>query len=712
MAIQEEEVLGKAYDSRLMKRLLGYLRPYRGHVIFALSAIILKAACDVLGPYLIKVALDKYLSPAAGTHSLLDRVLSSRPLAGIAEIGAIYIGLLMFSFVLDFVQTYYMQWTGQMVMFDLRSQIYRHLQRMHLGFFDRNPVGRLVTRVTTDVDALNEMFTAGVVSIFEDVFVLAGIIAIMLFLDWKLALIALSVLPLIAWATRLFRDAVRSAYRKIRIAIARINSYMQEHVTGIVVLQLFNREKRAYDKFTVTNKQHMDAFKDAIWAHAVYYPIVELLSTVAIALVFWFGGEQIMHSAIFKSVTWSHGVQVVLSTATVGILVAFMQYAQRFFRPIQDLSEKYNILQSAMASAERVFKLLDTKPEITQPENPIKPQGPGRIEFDHVWFAYREMPEQTRGEQKSAASITEERSSAENVASAGRSPSMEDAALSEKSNGNSGSGAPAHALGEHPAPGDSGDHGNSGDAYDWVLRDVSLTIEPGETVAIVGHTGAGKTTIISLLLRFYDVQQGAIRIDGVDLRQMDLTELRRRFGVVLQDPFLFSGTVENNIRLGTDWITNEQVERAAEDVNIAEFIRTLPQGFGEQVRERGSTLSTGQKQLISFARALAHNPQFLILDEATSSVDTETEFRVREALSRMVEGRTSIIIAHRLSTVQRADKIVVMHKGKVREVGSHQELLARRGIYWKLYQLQYKDQELPLPPAAGESPRQPVGADD
>jgi ATP-binding cassette, subfamily B, multidrug efflux pump len=630
MAMQEEEVLGKAYDSRLMKRLLRYLRPYGGHVVFALSAIVLKAACDVLQPYLIKVAIDRYLSPAAGAHSFLDGMLDASPLAGIAEIGAIYIGLLVCSFVFDFVQTYYMQWTGQMVMFDLRSQIYRHLQRMHLAFFDRNPVGRLVTRVTTDVDALNEMFTAGVVSIFEDIFVLAGIVIVMLKMKWWLALITLAVLPFIAYATSIFRVKVRDSYRRIRVAIARINSYMQEHVTGIVVLQLFNREKRAYKRFTEINEQHMDAFKDAIMAHAVYYPIVEVLSSVAIAMVVWFGGRQVLRGAV-----------------TIGILVAFIQYAQRFFRPIQDLSEKYNILQSAMASAERIFKLIDTKPEVTQPEKPVKPEGPGRIEFDHVWFAYRELPEDMR---KPSAVLP-------------------------------------HALGEHPAAGnsgDSGDYGNSGDAFDWVLRDVSLTIEPGETVAIVGHTGAGKTTIISLLLRFYDVQHGAIKIDGVDLRQMDLTELRRRFGVVLQDPFLFSGTVEDNIRLGTGWIRDEHVEKAAEDVNIADFIRTLPGGFKEGVRERGSTLSTGQKQLISFARALAHNPQFLILDEATSSVDTETEFRVRDALSRMVEGRTSIIIAHRLSTVRRADQILVVEHGRIVQRGTYDELLAAPGVFRRL----------------------------
>jgi len=633
---QEEEVLGKAYDGRLMRRLLTYLRPYQWHVAVALAAIILKSVLDVLGPFLTKIAIDKYLAKSPNSHSWIGDRLSDAPLTGIAQIGGLYVGILIFTFALEFIQTYLMQWTGQKVMFDLRRQIFRHLQFMHVGFFDKHPVGRLVTRVTTDVDALNEMFTAGVVSIFEDVFVLAGIIAIMMKMNWKLALITFAVLPLIVYATLIFRDKVRDSYRRIRTAIARINSFLQEAVSGMLVLQLFNREKRAFNKFSDINASHMEAFKDAIMAYSVYYPVVEILSAIAIASIIWFGGND-----------------VIRGVATLGVLVAFMQYAQRFFRPIQDLSEKYNILQSAMAAGERVFKLLDTKIDVTSPTIAKRPQGPGRIEFDHVWFAY-------------------------NVS------------------GQTG-GATLPQTGEP----------------DWVLREVNFVLEPGETVAVVGHTGAGKTTLISLLMRFYDVQRGAIRIDGVDIKEMNLDELRGRFGVVLQDPFLFSGTVAGNIRLGTARIQDADVEQAAEDVNLADFIRTLPGGFKEEVRERGSTLSTGQKQLISFARALAHNPKILILDEATSSVDTETEFRVRDALNRMVEGRTSLIIAHRLSTIQRADKIIVMHKGQVREMGSHQQLLAQRGIYYKLYQLQYKDQEISVARAPSPVNVQPtVSADD
>ncbi|HEV8181570.1 MAG TPA: ABC transporter ATP-binding protein [Candidatus Angelobacter sp.] len=649
---QEEEVLGKAYDSRLMKRLLGYLRPYKWQVVVALASIILQAGADVLGPFLTKTAIDKYLSSAsAHNHSILDRFLSSRPLVGIAQLGFCYLLLLLVSFGLEYTQTYFMQWTGLKVMFDLRSQIFRHLQHMHIGFFDKNPVGRLVTRVTTDVDALNEMFTSGVVAIFNDIFVLAGIVLIMLGMNWWLALITFSVLPLIFWATMVFRKSVRDSYRRIRTAIARINAYLQEHVTGMVVLQLFNREKRAYRSFDRVNAQHMDAYKDAIMAYALYYPVVEILSSVAIAMVIYFGGYGVLRSAV-----------------TIGVLTAFMQYAQRFFRPIQDLSDKYNILQGAMASSERVFKLLDTPVEIVSPDQPRHASGAGRIEFDHVWFAYRQI--ETSDEK----------------------PALLDAG----SNGHGKIDANAGAGFETKAE-------TKAETYDWILRDVSFTIEPGETVAIVGHTGAGKTTIISLLMRFYDIQKGAIRIDGVDIRQMELNDLRRRFGVVLQDPFLFTGTIENNIRLGSNWITDQQIETAAENVNVADFVRSLPEGFKAPVLERGSTMSTGQKQLISFARALAHNPKILVLDEATSSVDTETEIRVREALTRMVEGRTSVIIAHRLSTIQRADKIIVMHKGHVREIGSHQQLLAQRGIYWKLYQLQYKDQEIGVPQ---------VGADD
>src|SRR5438270_6616668 len=452
-AAQEEEVLGKAYDSRLAKRLLTYLAPYKWQTVLAIAAILIKAGADVLGPYLTKVAIDKYLASAraAGHHPFLDSWLSSRPLVGIAQIAALYVFLLALSFCMEFLQTYYMQWVGQKAMFDLRSQIFAHLQRLHVGFFDRNPVGRLVTRVTTDVDAVNEMFTSGVVSIFEDVFVLAGIIGFMLWMKWWLALITFAVLPLIFWATMIFRRKVRESYRRIRTAIARINAYLQEHISGIVVLQLFNRERRAYKSFEEVNAMHMEAFKDAIMAHAIYYPVVEILSALAIACVIWFGGGEVLRGMV-----------------SLGIVVAFIQYAQRLFRPIQDLSEKYNILQSAMASSERIFKLLDTAPEVVSPAAPRYIDGPGRIEFDHVWFAY------TRVQPKKAET----------------------------------NGYPTEAAHAPAEP-------------DWVLRDVSFTIEPGQTVAIVGHTGAGKTTIISLLMRFYDIQRGSIRIDGVDLRDMD-----------------------------------------------------------------------------------------------------------------------------------------------------------------------------------------------
>ncbi len=623
-----------------MARLLKYLRPYSWQVAIALLSILLKSFADVLGPYLTKVAIDRYLDPARGNAAGIWSWLSPRATTGIAQIAAIYVGLLVLGFGLDFLQTYFMQWTGQKVMFDLRRQIFRHLQRLHVAFFDKNPVGRLVTRVTTDVDQLNEMFTSGVVSIFEDLFVLCGILGVMLCMNWKLALITFAVLPFIVIATRIFRDRVRDSYRRIRVAIARINSYLQEHISGMVVLQLFNRERKAYTRFSEINRDHMEAYKDAIMAYSVYYPVVEILSAVAVACVIWFGGGDVMRHISVNSVAvqfnWRTLVsfRLVPTVVSLGVLVAFIMYAQRFFRPIMDFSEKYNILQSAMAASERIFKLLDTPVQVLSPAVTKRPEGAGRIEFNHVWFAYREKPQNS----------------------------------DEDSDGTGTS--------------------------DWVLRDVSFAIEPGETVAIVGHTGAGKTTLISLLLRFYDVQKGAVRIEGLDVREMDLADLRSRFGVVLQDPFLFSGTIGGNIRLGTQRIQDADVEKAAADVNLADFIRALPKGFEEEVRERGSTLSTGQKQLISFARALAHEPKILILDEATSSVDTETEFRVRDALNRMVEGRTSLIIAHRLSTVQRADKIIVMHKGQVREMGTHQQLLAQRGIYFKLYQLQYKDQEL------------------
>jgi ATP-binding cassette subfamily B protein len=653
----DDDVVGKVYDSRLMARLVRYLGPYKPQIAFSAVAIILKAASDVLGPYFVKVAVDTFFAPSAEKRSWLSTRLSHNPITGVTEIALLYLGSLVLIFVLEFIQTYLMQWTGQKIMFDLRSQIFRHIQRMTIAFFDRNPVGRLVTRVTSDVDALNEMFTSGVLAIFEDIFVLAFIVAIMVKMSWPLALLTLAVIPGILYATHLFRKHVRESYRRQRAATAKINAFTQEYVNGMAVVQLFNREPRAFRDFSAVNDENKQAWTDAIFAYALYYPVVELLSSIAIALVIWYGGLAVLHAtpALEVRATTLHPV------VTLGILIAFIQYAQRFFRPIQDLSDKYNILQAAMAAAERIFKLLDTEPEIQSPALPVAVTSTGRIEFRNVWFTYQQLT----AEQEAALS------------------SFEGAGLQ-----------PRHSVAENH--GALAPEGLLAD-IEWILRGVSFTIEPNQTAAIVGHTGAGKTTITALMMRFYDVQAGQVLIDGVDVREQDLNQLRRRFGVVLQDPFLFSGTIAQNIRLGTSWITDQEVEHAAEEVNVADFIQTLPEGFASPVLERGSTLSTGQKQLISFARALAHRPGILILDEATSSVDTETEFRVRAALERMITGRTSVLIAHRLSTIQRADTILVMHKGKLREQGTHQQLLAERGLYFKLYQLQYKDQELAIP---------------
>jgi ATP-binding cassette, subfamily B, multidrug efflux pump len=646
---QDDEVLGKAYDGRLMRRLLTYLKPYKLQVGLSAIAILIKAATDVMGPFLVKVAVDTYMTSTPPTQlSWLARHLSPQPMTGITQLALLYLSALLLTFGLEFVQTYLMQWTGQKIMFDLRSQIFRHLQRMSPSFFDRNPVGRLVTRVTSDVDALNEMFTSGVLAIFEDVFVLAFIVIIMLRMSWPLALLTISVIPAILYVTRIFRRHVRDSYRRQRSATARINSFTQEYVSGMAIVQLFNRERRAFKDFSQVNAENKKAWSDAIFAYALYYPIVEFLSSTAIALVIWRGGVSVLHA----------NASSLFGTVTLGILIAFIQYAQRFFRPIQDLSDKYNILQAAMAAAERVFKLLDSQPEIVSPAHPIAGDNSGRIEFRNVWFTYQQLDKYQIA--RIATATDEELETFADI--------------------------------------------------EWILKGVSFTIDPDETAAIVGHTGAGKTTITALMMRFYDIQRGSILVEGVDVRQHDLTALRRRFGVVLQDPFLFTGTISDNIRLGSTWITDEQLERACDEVNVGDFIRTLPLQFKEPVQERGATLSTGQKQLISFARALAHAPRILILDEATSSVDTDTELRVRLALSRMITGRTSILIAHRLSTIQRADTILVMHKGHLRERGTHQQLLAHRGLYWKLYELQYKDQELGTG-AEAPTPLQPLSAD-
>ena len=603
----EDEILGKAYDARLMRRLIEYLRPYWRITLLALITTLFYGMLQALPAYLMKVEVDRYLDPVRGQHlpPVLARFLNPNPMVGIAQIAfALFLPAVVLSFVLEFAQSFAMQVVGQKVMYDLRQQIFRHLQNLEMSFFDRNPVGRLVTRVTTDVDVLNDLFSSGVVAIFGDFFTLLSIMVVMLKVNWKLALLTFAVLPVIALITASFRRAVRESFRRIRTAIARINAYLQEHLTGMAVIQLFNREDRSFDEFETTNRAHMEAYKDSILAYGLFYPAVELVGVIAVAVILYSGGGMAMRGAV-----------------SVGTAIAFIQYSQRFFRPIQDLSDKYNILQAAMASSERIFKLLDTPVTITDPPQPRPlPDPRGEVEFHKVGFAYTDNHK--------------------------------------------------------------------------VLDNVSFAIEPGETVAVVGHTGAGKTTLTNLILRFYDVQEGGITFDGIDIRELRLGDLRRNFGIVLQDPFLFSGTIASNIRLGTEGITDAQVRAAARQVKLEEFIDSLPAGFDEPVRERGATLSVGQKQLLSFARALAHNPRILILDEATSSVDPETEHMLREGLRRLIENRTSLVIAHRLSTIQNASKIVVMHKGRVREVGTHQELLEQRGIYFKLYQLQYKDQEL------------------
>ena len=571
---QDDDVVGKVYDRHLMRRLLTYLRPYKLQVILSAISIIFKAGSDVMGPYLVKVAVDTYMSDTPpASLSWLARHLSPTPMNGITQLALLYLGALLVTFLLEFLQTYLMQWTGQKIMFDLRSQIFRHLQRMSPAFFDHNPVGRLVTRVTSDVDALNEMFTSGVLAIFEDVFVLAFIVIIMLWMSWPLALLALSVIPAILFVTRIFRRHVRDSYRRQRAATARINSFTQEYVSGMSIVQLFNRERRAFNDFSAVNAENKQAWTDAIFAYASTTPSSS--SSAPSPSRSSSGSAATPSCAITALTAHRHCATRIFGGVTLGVLIAFIQYAQRFFRPIQDLSDKYNILQAAMAASERVFKLLDTEPTIVSPAHPVPGDNSGSIEFRNVWFTYQKLDEAAT---KTPLTLRNRR-------------------------------RPSYLFAD----------------IEWILRGVSFTIDPDETAAIVGHTGAGKTTITSLMMRFYDIQHGQILVDGVDVREQDLNALRRRFGVVLQDPFLFTGTIADNIRLGSSWITDERLERAAEEVNIADFIRTLPNQFAEPVRERGATLSTGQKQLISFARALAHDPGILILDEATSSVDTDTE---------------------------------------------------------------------------------------
>jgi ATP-binding cassette subfamily B protein len=599
MSTHDDDVLGKAYDARLMTRLLGYLRPYRRQVAWAILAIVAHSVIELIPPFLTKLAIDDYI-PAG------DR-------AGLGAIAAVYLAALSGAFVLEFVQTWTMQMTGQRIMFDLRMQIFGHLQRLDVRFFDRNPVGRLMTRVTTDVDALNELFTAGVVAALGDVFTLVGIMAVLVWMDWRLALIAFSVVPLVAIVAQWFRRHVRESYRQVRVAIARINAFLQERITGMATVQLFRREARDYDEFERIDRTHRDANLQSIFYYAVFYPAIELVSALAASLIIWRGGVWVSQDAL-----------------TLGSLVAFFQYSQRFFRPISDLSEKFNVMQGAMASSERVFALLDTPADSGsggpgEPPPAVRMAGrraaapaswPGPIRFERVTFSYVD-------------------------------------------------GEP-------------------------VLRDVSFEIQPGQRVAIVGATGAGKSTIVNLLLRFYDVKQGRITVGGVDIRHMDLAALRSLFGLVLQDVHLFSGTIAGNVRLGHEAIGDDGVRRALDAVHAGAFVDRLPRGALTAVAERGATLSVGQKQLLSFARALAFDPQVLILDEATSSVDTETELLIQSALGVLMRGRTTVAIAHRLSTIQTADRIIVLHKGELREEGTHTELLAGRGIYRRLYELQLR----------------------
>lgn len=587
---QDDEVLGKAYDSKLMKRLLSFVKPYKRYVVIAIFMNVVVAALGPLRPYLTKIAIDDYI-----VNNNYD---------GLVTISAILFGTLIFQAIIQYFLTYYTQLMGQNIIYDLRVKLFSHIQKLSLKYFDKTPIGRIVTRVTNDVESLNELFSSGIVMIFSDVFIIIWILIFMFTMEWELTLVSLSVLPFLIYATFLFRKKVRESYRDVRFQLARLNSYMQEHVGGMSIIQLFSKEKKENKNFAYINDAHKVANINSIFYFAIFFPIVEILSSGAIALIIWYGGGD-----------------VIKGTMTIGVLFAFIQYTEMFFRPIRDLSEKYNIMQTAMASSERVFKLLDNNTIIENPSSPkFINNFRGNVDFKNVWFAYNNK--------------------------------------------------------------------------DYVLKDISFSVAKGETVAIVGATGAGKSSIINLLNRFYDVNKGSILVDGVDLREISKEDLRNQISIVLQDIFLFSGTIASNISLGNLSITNEKIIEAAKTVGADSFISKLPKKYNAEVKEKGATLSVGQKQLISFARALVFNPQILILDEATSSIDTETEMVIQQAIEKLLKGRTSIVIAHRLSTIQNSNKIIVLHKGEIKEVGTHQELLSKRGIYQKLYQLQYKEQEI------------------
>ncbi len=587
--MEQEQVQGKLYDGQLLRRLAFYIKPYRKQVAATVALLTVHSLLESVGPVLTAIAIDRYLVQRA-----------PGAVEGISHLSLLLLGVSVLILLAEFGQALLMQWTGQRAMFALRRDLMAQLHRLDIAYFDKHPVGRLVTRVTNDVDTLNELFSSGLVAILGDAIMLTWLLGVLLWMSPGLTAILLAVTPLVYWATMTFRAQVSASYRRIRLAVARINAFLSEHVSGIAVLQAFNREEAARQDFAAINREHMVAFKQSVFAYGWFYPVVEFLSMLAFAGILVYGGWQVPHGSL-----------------SLGVLIAFFQFALRFFRPIQDLSEKYNILQSATAASERIFELLDTVPTIAAPAHPTAVPEDLTIAFHNVWFAYS--------------------------------------------------------------------------AEDWVLRDVSFSIAPGEAIAIVGHTGAGKTTITNLLLRFYDVQRGQITIGGVNIQQFDPLDLRRRFAIVLQDPYLFTGTIGSNISLDTPGIDEAKLTAAAAQVNLLDFIERLPHRFDEPILERGSNLSTGQKQLVSFARALVHEPKILILDEATSSVETDTELLIRDAQKRLLRGRTSISIAHRLSTIQNADRIFAFHKGQLREAGSHAELIQQRGLYWKLFQLQYQE---------------------
>lgn len=587
---KDDEILGKAYDAKLMRRLLRYVKPYKKYVVAAILLNIIVAALGPLRPFLTKIAFDDNIK--------------NKDFDGLLIICALLLVSLMLQAFIQYFLTFYTELMGQKIVYDLRIQLFSHVQKLALRYFDKTPVGRTVTRVTNDVDSLNEMFSSGIVSVFSDIFVIVWIFIFMFAMSWDLSLVTLAVMPVLIYATILFRKKVRETYRDVRLHLARLNSYMQERVTGMNVVQIFAKEKEELQKFSIINNDNRLVNIKSIFYYAVFFPVVELLSAISVGLIIWYGGGEVIQSRL-----------------SIGVLIAFLQYTEMFWRPVRDLSEKYNILQTAMASSERIFNLLDDETIIKNPDNPVSLTSiRGEIEFSNVWFAY-----------------------------------------------------------------------NSGE---YVLRNLSFKINPGERIAIVGATGAGKTSIINIFTRFYDIEKGSITLDGIDIRNLDISDLRKHIAMVLQDVFLFSGTIKSNINLGNKNISDEEIIEAAKTVGADKFISQLPKAYDEEVKEKGATLSVGQKQLISFARALAYDPQILILDEATSSVDTETEQLIQNAIEKLLIGRTSIVIAHRLSTIQNADKILVMHKGELKEAGTHQELLAKRGIYYKLYQLQYKDQEI------------------